>query len=221
MHAPRVNKLVRQVKAVDLRFPSLDDEAAFKASLEPEVLYLGFLGNVMCTVIWIVWIMQVSYREYVINDNPLQRVDTIRSYCYVCWLSGTAVCAATSVLISLRVWREWFLRWDWELLALCSFTYTLFVLALSNEWHAPLIFGQHPDKVWSHDARGVESIILLSNDLALTLVALYMPIRSCVLWFLPVFRGSKIKLSKHQLPNNYYIFIYIYIYLFVYKQINI
>ena len=56
------------------------------------------------------------------------------------------------------------------------------VLALANTWHAPFLFGRHPVEGWIHDARGAGTVSILTIGAFLTAMAVYIPVRSCVMW---------------------------------------
>mmetsp|Transcript_7637 Transcript_7637/g.17993 ORF Transcript_7637/g.17993 Transcript_7637/m.17993 type:complete len:524 (+) Transcript_7637:93-1664(+) len=171
----------------DLRFKDRRIEASFKASVEPEVLRFGVLLSVCCVVLVPVSLIPVYFEEVYNEKNPfdLWKWD-VRTLMLVLWLC----CFSNTFLFStfglLRIWRNWFSSWNWEGHFMVMITYYAVSLAFANFWHLPLICHQHPSNVWVHDARGAEVFILLALDGIMTVVAMYIPIRSCTLWILPL-----------------------------------
>ena len=59
-------------KRYDLRFPSQEDEAGFKATIEPEVLNFGLVGVVLALGTWFVHIVPSIVRELGRKESMFQ-----------------------------------------------------------------------------------------------------------------------------------------------------
>mmetsp|Transcript_112956 Transcript_112956/g.319608 ORF Transcript_112956/g.319608 Transcript_112956/m.319608 type:complete len:520 (-) Transcript_112956:56-1615(-) len=182
-----MHKLVLDLKEIDLRFKDRTSEAVFKSSLEPEVLRFGVAASVVGLLLILVSLIPVYIEEASNDENPfLFHAADVRSVIIFWWVSCFGTTGLFFVLGSLRIWLGWFRTWNWEILFMLMVTYYAVSLSFANFWHLPLLFGEHPTEVWAHDARGAEVYILLALHGTLTVVAMYIPVRSCTLWILPL-----------------------------------
>lgn len=180
-----MQKVIVDITRFDLRFKDQETEASFKASIEPEVLRFGVLGALILEVLVPLTLVPVYIEEADNTSNPYDMSSwDVRTLMLILWLMCFALMGLFIIVGVLRIWRDWFQNWNWEAIFVCMITYYSLNLALANFWHMPLIFGKHPTQVWAHDARGAEVYILLALDGIMTVTAMYIPIRSCVLWVL-------------------------------------
>eukprot|EP00930_Biecheleria_cincta_P071177 TRINITY_DN5869_c0_g2_i1.p1 TRINITY_DN5869_c0_g2~~TRINITY_DN5869_c0_g2_i1.p1 ORF type:complete len:603 (+),score=61.16 TRINITY_DN5869_c0_g2_i1:37-1845(+) len=183
----RFKSVLNMLARLDLRFREEKlSENGFKQSLEPEILKYGaliaFAGALLvpCTLI------PVLVREAQSTRNPLdfQNWD-VRFTLSLIWCLTFTTAVSFCLASCLRMRYNWFQNWNWELYFMIVATSYVVSLSLANFWHMPFLAGTHPSDVWQHDVRGTEVFILLAIDGLLTAVAMYVPIRSCVLWILP------------------------------------
>lgn len=180
--------IIRYIKSCDIRFEDKRDEASFRASLEPDVLRSGFFVAFLLLIIIPFALIPTYAREAdSSNLNPFQlaRPD-VRNLTLGVWLCSFTVTGAFVTAAMLRIWKEWFMSWNWERLMMIVVTWYALSLSLANFWHLPLICGKDPEKVWHRDPRGTEVYILLAMDGLMTMVAMYVPVRSCAFWVLPL-----------------------------------
>jgi len=180
MYHSQISAFAQRLKTFGLRFPS-EEEGEFKASLEPEVLWFGTVGQLLGFIAWLFYLVPYAFDEGI----PDMSVD-IKACCFYGWSSAAVLCGSVSLLGYLRQRHGWFQNANWEAIFLGSWTYCLIILAFLNKWHTPLMFGKDPNNFWKYDQRGVEMQILLCNDFCLTCVTMYIPVRACVLWLMPV-----------------------------------
>eukprot|EP00411_Alexandrium_monilatum_P030106 CAMPEP_0175365178 /NCGR_PEP_ID=MMETSP0095-20121207/18492_1 /TAXON_ID=311494 /ORGANISM="Alexandrium monilatum, Strain CCMP3105" /LENGTH=533 /DNA_ID=CAMNT_0016663155 /DNA_START=42 /DNA_END=1640 /DNA_ORIENTATION=- len=179
--------LMGDLTRFDLRFPDPETEASFKADLEPELLRFGVLGALILELLIPLTLVPVYIQEANNTANPYDmEKDDVRTIMLVLWLFCFAITGIFCIVGLLRIWLSWFQGINWEALFVLIATYYGLNLAMANFWHLPLIFGHHPTSTWSHDARGAEVYILLALDGIITVVAMYIPVRSCALWVLPL-----------------------------------
>eukprot|EP00930_Biecheleria_cincta_P028065 TRINITY_DN19582_c1_g1_i2.p1 TRINITY_DN19582_c1_g1~~TRINITY_DN19582_c1_g1_i2.p1 ORF type:complete len:578 (-),score=92.64 TRINITY_DN19582_c1_g1_i2:196-1929(-) len=193
---------------IDLRFHGDRlAEDAFAESLEPDVLKSGFWVSLAGAVLIPCALIPVVVCESKSTQNPLQIQNwDIRSSLFLIWTSTFMITASYCVTSCLRMWKNWFRNWNWELYFLMVAMYYIVSLSLANFWHMPFLAGSHPSKVWQHDAHGSEVFVLLAIDGLLTAVAMYVPVRTCMLWILPLVGvGSHfivLVLADSMLPND-------------------
>jgi len=173
------------MNSLDLRFKEVETEVAFKASVEPEVLRFGVMGGLILELLIPLTLVPVYIQESSHEDNPYDMsTGDVRTLLLILWLLCFGFTGMFCIFGLLRIWRGWFQRWNWEAIFMVMITYYALNLTLANFWHMPLIVGNDPVQVWKHDARGAEVYILLALDGIMTTVAMYIPVRSCVLWVL-------------------------------------
>eukprot|EP00931_Biecheleriopsis_adriatica_P061463 TRINITY_DN36959_c0_g1_i1.p1 TRINITY_DN36959_c0_g1~~TRINITY_DN36959_c0_g1_i1.p1 ORF type:complete len:604 (+),score=64.71 TRINITY_DN36959_c0_g1_i1:100-1911(+) len=179
-------RMRRSYRRLDLRFYRRDDEQAFKESLEPEILKHGCLVSLAGVAIIPLALVPVFVRETSSTRNPLKYgTGDVREILFWIWMLVLVTNLAYCVMSFLRMWKGWFSKVNWELFFMAVVTFYILSLSLVNFWHFPLMLGYEPSTVWQHDARGTEVFILLAIDGTFTAVAMYVPVRSCVMWILP------------------------------------
>lgn len=189
----------------DIRFKDRDQEKAYKADLEIEVV-----RNSMVVVFAAVMIIVISIAgKY--NDE-LTRTDgkrwtcalgDVRTTVFFCWLYTAALGLAYMSVGFARIQHNWF-RWvNWESLFMFVITTNGVCLAVANFWHMPLIVGQNPEKVWERDPKGTDVLILLAIDGLMTMSTMYVPVRFCMTWSLPLFSVGSYFVETITLPSMF------------------
>eukprot|EP00930_Biecheleria_cincta_P071174 TRINITY_DN5869_c0_g1_i1.p1 TRINITY_DN5869_c0_g1~~TRINITY_DN5869_c0_g1_i1.p1 ORF type:complete len:606 (+),score=58.62 TRINITY_DN5869_c0_g1_i1:34-1851(+) len=171
---------------LDLRFKETLSEDAFRQSLESEILKHGAAICLAGAVLIPSMLIPVLVRESSSNQNPLsfQNWD-VRLSLSLIWFLTFAIAVSFCLASCLRITKNWFKNWNWELYFMMVITCYVVSLSLANFRHTPLLVGLHPSDVWQHDVRGTEVFIPLAIDCLLTAVAMYVPVRTCILWTLP------------------------------------
>ncbi|CAE8639592.1 unnamed protein product, partial [Polarella glacialis] len=172
----------RYLSTLDLRFEDASEEVNFKESLENEVILHGCLAALCGVIVIPVALVPVFAREF----SFMFALGDVRSGLLLTWCSTFIVVLSYLITSALRLWKGWFKKWNWELYFMISASYYALSLSFANFWHMPLMVGIRPESVWHHDARGTEVFILLALDGLMTCVAMYVPVRACNLWILPV-----------------------------------
>ncbi|CAE8600405.1 unnamed protein product, partial [Polarella glacialis] len=168
----------------DLRFET-ETEAAYVSSLQRGVLVNGLPIILMLLVSIPGALLPVIWRETHREDIPLLSSPfDIRHGVILFWIFNFVVLFNYAILNVLSITHCWFRSWKWEYIFLMTVTYHAVSLAFGNFWHMPLLAGLNPVDVWEHDPRGTDVFILLAMDGLMTAVAMYVPVRSCVLWIL-------------------------------------
>mmetsp|Transcript_56925 Transcript_56925/g.133536 ORF Transcript_56925/g.133536 Transcript_56925/m.133536 type:complete len:560 (-) Transcript_56925:65-1744(-) len=167
---------------LDLRFADAEQEKFYKDSLRHDVLQGTLLsfGSFIAGVI--AAILPAIAREAARTDNPLGQGFDVRMAVIVTW-SLNLIMLSSFFLIGLGAFfKGWFSWLNWESVFVTVASFFNLSLAMANFWHMPQLVGQDPKSVWSHDVSGSDMFVLLAMDGIMTLVAMYVPIRSCVLW---------------------------------------
>lgn len=177
----------QRLKVLDLRSSNPNEEALYKQSLEGEVLHYGFAVSLACAIAIPCAIGPVYAREESRIDDPFSfRSPDVRSWFLIIWCLTFLAVASFTFTSALRIYNRLFMRWNWELYFTSVATLLSLSLSLVNYWHLPLLSGHDPLTIWEHDPRGAEVYVLLALDCILTATAMYVPVRACVMWILPV-----------------------------------
>lgn len=168
-----------------LRFKDAEEEARFKESCEDELVVAGSIISSTVCMATISFIFFLYFQESPSRTDPLCGKDS-RHFTYAIWMFMAAVAAMYPCLSALRTFCGLFRKYPWEEYFTASAAMFCVSFVCSNRWHGPLLFGEDPEETWSIDPRQSAIHIPLLLDIGLTMVCLYLPVRSSVVWVLPV-----------------------------------
>ncbi|CAJ1379489.1 unnamed protein product [Effrenium voratum] len=169
------------LRQLDLRFGDVSQELRYKQSLNREVLFGGLVCVAAGAIGVVVAVLPAIVREASRTDLPLEGFDA-RVAVFCTWVVNLTLMSTHILLSALSLATGCASSWNWE--AFFALVVSVFAasMSLGNFWHLPLLAGQDPVSLWAHDARGSDIFVLLAIDAVLTMVAMYVPIRSCILW---------------------------------------
>ena len=159
----------RVVGRLDLRFLDCETESAFKASLEPQLLRTIAIGFAIGFVVTV----------FKSPESPREPPPIV----YAQQIFALLIHGVMGILVTLRYFRGWLQTWDWERVAVVSIAVLLVTLPFAYEWYAARLQGQHLEGQYFGCT---DSKTLLVIDLIMTAACLFVPLRACVLWMVPV-----------------------------------
>lgn len=194
---------------LDLRFSDKELEAQYCMSLRDDFLRSGFIIILILLAVIPVSIVRVIVLESSRKENPLGASFDVRMAVVVVWMLNFLLLLTYLAINLLCLFKGWFKQLNLELLFLCTVTIYVLSLAYGNFWTLPLLVGRDPNEVWHHDPRGTDVFILLAMDGLMTLVAMYIPIRACLLWILMVVAAGCYTINtivmKSMFPDDFYL----------------
>jgi len=173
----------------DLRFSKKADEAAYKAMCELTLLRSASVACVVGLVVCLVPVSFTFFREIWREDDPFRwQVGDSRTLAYSATLGFVSMLLALLILLSLRQCFGLRRLWDWEAICLITFATSFAFYPFTYPAIASTMFGEDPVTVWAYspDLQLSEKHMLLTMDVALTAVYLYVPVRVHTLWIVPV-----------------------------------
>jgi len=178
--------LMRGSKVWDLRFKDPDAEAAFKKSLEPELLRWTLLGMSSATLYTIFHEAYFTGPAAFTQDQD-EHLQDIRYYVFLVQLTlWTLIPVILCTLVALRVFAGMCSRWNWEIVINSMLMYGVIVLVIGQTAFMTRLSGEDPDVVWREAfSCSVEAWVLMSLDVVITISAFLFPIRTVLLWTVP------------------------------------
>jgi len=181
----RPRSLFRQL---DLRFDNPDQEQRYKQGLQGNLVVGGLVCIGSATAATLFAVVPAMWREIARDDgNQLGATFDARVWVFLVWSVNLLLMFIYLLLSATRLCLGRFLWWNWEAFFVLVVSVFLFSMAVANFWHLPMMVGENPSGVWVHDAQGSDIFMLLGIDGILTMVAMYVPLRSSVLWIPFVF----------------------------------
>mmetsp|Transcript_86310 Transcript_86310/g.217511 ORF Transcript_86310/g.217511 Transcript_86310/m.217511 type:complete len:840 (+) Transcript_86310:76-2595(+) len=170
----------------DLRFSCAENEVAFKASIENQLLrpliIAAFLGKLGVLASFVPNYMAERSR----SDSPFQWELMDPRFLFFAVSGFTMILALlVNILAIARLVYGLFSSWSWEHIAAGVGVYVTCALFLLSSWHSSRLVGADPEKVWMHETRSSEMLTILSLVAQVMAVCMYMPIRVCILWIVP------------------------------------
>jgi len=165
----------QHLNSLDLRFQAREDESAFIAWLELDVLRFGRIC--LCSVALLFFGSAVTlYMTANSTEN-----DTLFWMLKINTSILSTFAGGIATLSYLRSKRAWFTTLHWEVVFSVAATLILVnFLTIGNMWTLPLFFGKHPDEVYRDDMRSSFLMTALSISLGVTIGCVCVPMRSCV-----------------------------------------
>jgi len=178
----------------NLTFASAEEEAAFKGSMEAEVVLtlLAFAGSgtCLCAVTW----GQITQVEAERSDRPFpwpwSNPDArLLSFSAAFALLVTGMLTVATCALRLR---GWFKRLNFEVLTVQYAVLLISTVFLCSKYHSAQACGVDPQDIWlpkeMHDGEVMCILVVLACVIS---VCLFIPIRSHIMWLVP-FAGSTI-----------------------------
>jgi len=168
----------------DLRFAKRHNEASFKKSLEPEVLFFGGLMLIISCTLCSFGVGRLYYQEASRQDDPFvwSSADP-RTIPLCCGATNAIQTGLAAVIVFARLKYGCFLSWDWEMFMSALGVVIINLLIWGNSWTAVSLRGIDPITVWHEDPQVAGTVLILSVSVGVTASALFVPIRACRLWF--------------------------------------
>lgn len=175
------------LRHLDLRFQHPDQEQRYKQGLVNDVI-LGGLVCIGCAATATLFAtVPTLTRELSRDQDPLGETFGVRDWVFIIWSLNLVLMLSFIVCGCVRFCKGYLAQWNWEAFFVVVVSIFLFSTAFANFWHFPFVVGADPTTVWAHNPRGSDIFMLLGIDAILTMVAMYVPIRSSVLWIPFVF----------------------------------
>jgi len=120
----------------------------------------------------------------------------------------TLVPAMLGCLIALRVFLNFFVTWNWEMVIALIMGYGSMVIVVGQLYHLTVLFGGDPSDMWKDDvACSVEAWVLLGLNSMTTAACFFLPLRSIVSWLVPVvglitYTGVKVATDHDSAPSQ-------------------
>eukprot|EP00435_Cladocopium_sp_Y103_P051392 s2722_g15.t4 len=166
---------------LDLRFKP-DQERKYKQGLQENLVVGGLACIGSATGATLFAVVPAFVREVAREENPFGTTFDARAWVFLVWALNLLLMLSYLLLSTIRLCRGRLQSWNWEAFFVVVVSIFLFSMAFANFWHLPYIVGEDPVGLWVHDARGSDIFMLLAIDGILTMVAMYVPVRSSVLW---------------------------------------
>merc|ERR1740123_432936 len=80
----------------------------------------------------------------------------------------------------------WLQSWNFELSIVVKWSCIAATLPIANKWVVSVLWGEDPDMVWKTDPSVAEAQVMISLDAIVTCLCLFIPVRSCILWIVPM-----------------------------------
>jgi len=172
---------MRHLKTLDMRFPSAQDEAAFRLHVDQEVVDAVMYGAAIAALNGLV----VLATRIPIIDLRFYGWATFSFVADLIYTIGSAMIFSLALIRKrLGLWQTW--HWERITLGFAMFLLTcVFVRSplVCRWWGAEQKHIDGEQVAWS---LVYEQDIIIGFDVLITAVCLFAPIRSCVLWILPL-----------------------------------
>lgn len=178
------------MRRVDIRFADVDLEKAFAASLDSQLGHSAAVAGISISAILagrLVSVMIVDIEVVCGESCNWLAIHPRTQYLFVqLW----NIFLSLVILLLAAAWRYlgggW-VRVNWELVLMFYFVSLVSSFPFVSMWHVAASWGLQPGEAWNgHDASYSEFLTLLGMHAVNTLVCLFVPMRSCLLWTVPV-----------------------------------
>lgn len=169
------------LRELDLRFHP-DQERKYKQGLQENLVVGGLACIGSATGATLFAVVPTFVREVAREEKAFGTTFDARAWVFLVWALNLLLMLSYILLSTIRLCRGRLQSWNWEAFFVVVVSIFLFSMVFANFWHLPFIVGEDPVGLWVHDARGSDIFMLLAIDGILTMVAMYVPVRSSVLW---------------------------------------
>lgn len=180
----------RRIQQLDLRFADAASEAAFKGSIEVELIRFTLLGGTASFIFAAFHgALHILHPSATADGVVADTVDSAgMPDALLLWqgLLWVVVPVAFCALLALRLWCGRLRRWSWEPIVVGMLMYAAVVIVMGQTYYLTLLRGQNPEVVWGERvACGVEAWTLLGLNLVTSIASLLLPVRTALLWAVP------------------------------------
>lgn len=183
-----LRRLAAAWRAEDIRFADAAQEAGFRASLEWELICWVFGLSILTAVVDATLLLLIYIRERRREDAPfVWNLSDPRILVFVAGIENFVAPAITVAFSAVRLFSQRLLSWNWELIATGLSLNTIAATFGFSSWHTTQVVGADQAAIWKHDTRSSEIVSILVVLLVTITVTTCVPIRSCILWMVPLF----------------------------------
>eukprot|EP00928_Gymnodinium_smaydae_P006357 TRINITY_DN12245_c0_g1_i1.p1 TRINITY_DN12245_c0_g1~~TRINITY_DN12245_c0_g1_i1.p1 ORF type:complete len:601 (-),score=102.41 TRINITY_DN12245_c0_g1_i1:270-2072(-) len=185
-----IGRMLDRVLEIDLRFADSATEAEFKIHLSKELISSTRFMAMLLILGGVLEVVQIYLTEVLRADDPFNpfasfigdpRAFRFWTIILVLMLFPCLLVACTYLGSNFEALR--FL--NVEALAVAMVTMPCLALPWSNAWSSAMLYEKNPTTVWTKNVYSSEYSVALSIDALVTILCLFVPVRSCIKWITP------------------------------------